>query len=480
MISPSDVSPHGRLRTAGGVTPAYGSPEAGPAGLPDSGRFRPRRVAGAVRPGAADEVAGLVRAAAAARTPLHPVSTGRNWGLGSALPVDDDALLLDLSGLDRIRDVDIRRGFAVVEPGVTQGALTGRLADTDRMLNLTGASRHTSVIGNILERGVGLHRPRAEDLAGLELVLADGELVRTGWWPSPGGSAVVQPHGRGPSLNHLFTQASWAVVTAAVVRLLPRPRTVRILPAVFPPDRLADAVDTLRAWTAGGLVPATTKIYDPVAARTYGVGEAAGPDGAHLAHLALTGDADVTAALADLLAARLRQDSCPLSEGPDRAADAEVHAAYAGVHDPEDALFRRKTGGCCARCLDRSRGLLMFLPVVPFEGAAVETAAALIDAARGEGTARPGITMNVLDADTIDHVVTLRFDPADPLSTAAAHRTLDRMHVSFAAHGWPPYRPDIDHPPAAATDPVLHRRLVGALDPHGVFARGRFAPPSDR
>ncbi|MFD7029436.1 FAD-binding oxidoreductase [Streptomyces sp. NPDC059917] len=442
---------------------------------PDSGRFRPRRLAGVLRPRTADEVAALVRTAAAARTPVHPVSTGRNWGLGSALPVDDGATLLDLSGLDRIRESDTRRGYAVIEPGVTQGELTRHLSGTDRMLNLTGASRHTSVIGNVLERGVGLHRPRAEDLAGLELVLADGERVRTGWWPAEDGPAVVQPHGAGPSLNHAFTQASWAVVTAAVVRLLPRPRSVRILPVTFPAARLAEAVDTLRGWTAGALVPATTKIYDPVAARTYDPG---GPPDAYLAHLALTGDPDLTSALAAVLAARLGEERCPLAAGPPGAADAEVHAAYAGAHDPTDGLFRRKTGGCCARCLDRARGLLMFLPVIPFEGGAVATAAALVRAALAEGQDRPGITMNVLDADTVDHVITLRFDPADARSTGAAHRTLDRLHASFAAHGWPPYRTDVDHPRPAAADPALHHRLARALDPDGVFARGRFVPPA--
>ncbi|MGW6819484.1 FAD-binding oxidoreductase [Streptomyces sp. NPDC055005] len=444
---------------------------------PDSGRFRPRRLAGVSRPRTAEAVAELVRTAAASGTPLHPVSTGRNWGLGSANPVRDGATVLDLSRLDRIREIDIRRGYAVVEPGTTQGELSSRLAGTDRMLNLTGASLHTSIIGNILERGIGLHRPRAEDLAGLELVLADGERVRTGWWPSPDGAAVIQPHGHGPSLNHLFTQAAWAVVTAAVVRLLPRPQSVRILPATFPADRLTEGIDTLRAWTAGHLVPPTTKIYNPVAARTYGLARADGrPGDAYLAHLALTGETDVTSALARCLFARLEEPHCPLAQAPSTAADAQVHAAYAGNGDPDDTLFRRKTGDCCARCLDRAGGLLMFLPVVPFEGAAVETAAALVDAAREEGTARPGITMNVLDADTVDHVVTLRFDPGDLVSTTAAHRTLDRLHTSFTAHGWPPYRPDIDHPRTTAGDSGLHRRLAATLDPSGVFAPGRFGP----
>ncbi|MCX4802449.1 FAD-binding oxidoreductase [Streptomyces sp. NPDC058682] len=461
------------------TTPRTDAPAAS-ASPPEAGRFRPRRLAGLLRPRTVEEVVGHVRAAAraarpssdgggSAPVPLHPVSTGRNWGLGSALPVRDGAAVLDLSGLDRIREIDALRGYAVVEPGVTQDLLAQRLTGTDRVLNLTGASRHTSIIGNLLERGVGLHRTRAEDLAGLELVLADGQCVRTGWWPVPDGPAVVHPHGSGPSLNHLFTQASWAAVTAAVVRLRPRPRTVAVLPLTFPPDRLTAAVDVLREWTAGHLVPATTKIYDPVAARTYGVRDR------YLAHVCLTGDPEVTDALARVVGDRVRAPGSPFEHAPPEAADADVHAAYAGWPDPADTLFRRKTGGCCARCLDRERGLLMFLPLVPFRGTAVAEAAGLVRGATADAAA-PGITMNVLDADTVDHVVTIGFAPGDPVAARRAHRTLDGLHTAFAARGWLPYRPDVDHPlPAPHT--VLHRRLRDALDPHGVFARGRFEGP---
>ncbi|MFD9523149.1 FAD-binding oxidoreductase [Streptomyces sp. NPDC059979] len=459
--------------------PSPAAPEGGEAlTAPETGRFRPRRLAGLLRPSTVEEVVAHVRAAAPASgapgagprpAPLQPVSTGRNWGLGSALPVRDGTTVLDLSRLDRIREVDTLRGYAVVEPGVTQDRLARRLVGTDRVLNLTGASRHTSIIGNVLERGVGLHRNRAEDLAGLELVLADGQRVHTGWWPAPGGPAVVQPHGSGPSLNHLFTQAAWAAVTAAVVRLLPRPRTVTVLPLAFAPGRLAEAVDLLRAWTAGRLVPATTKIYDPVAARTYGVRDR------YLAHIALTGDPEVTDALTRIVSARVRAPGSPFEPASPEAADAVVHAAYAGDPDPADTLFRRKTGGCCARCLDRERGLLMFLPLVPFRGPAVAEAADLVRGATADATAS-GITMNVLDADTVDHVVTLGFAPGDPAAAREAHRALDRLHTAFAARGWLPYRSDVDHPqPARHT--VLHRRLRGALDPYDVFAAGRFEGP---
>lgn len=439
-------------------------------GRVESGRFRARRVSAVLRPGDADEVARIVRdtarrAATGTHAPLHPVSTGLNWGLGSGSPVEDGATVLDLSRLDRVRTLDPRAGFAVVEPGVTQGALAARLVGSERTLNLTGASQQTSVLGNLLERGVGLRRSRAEDLAGLELVLADGTFTRCGWWPDD-RSGTVQPHGRGPSLNHVFTQSAMAVATAAVVRLLPRPEEVRVLPLTFAASELPAAVDTLRSWTAQHLIPATTKVYNPVAARTYGVADRC------LVHICLTGDAGLVAAQARLVAENAGRHGSPFAPGPPYAADGHVHRAYAGLPDPDDTLFLRKTG-YCARCLDTARGLLMFLPVIPFRGSAVARATELITAALRGRTAAPGVTMNVLDADTIDHVVTLGFPPRDAQAVADAHRTLDRLHETFAAEGHLPYRPDIDHPLPRPRG-LLHERLRQALDPHGVFARGRF------
>ncbi|MFD3441119.1 FAD-binding oxidoreductase [Streptomyces sp. NPDC058685] len=462
-----------------GETGRPGTPErkaadgSGPGGWtrPESGRFRARRVSGSLYPRTPEEVADIVRATAAraadgTHTPLHLVSTGRNWGLGSASPVRDGVTVLNLSALDRIREVDTTRGYAVVEPGVTHGALADRLAGSARIVNLTGASQHTSVVGNILERGVGLHRVRADDLAGLELVLADGTFARTGWWPQDEGSAAVQPHGRGPSLNHLFTQSGLAAVTAAVVRLPARPQAVRVLPLVFTDDRLAAAVDTVREWTAQGLAPATTKIYNPLAAGTYGV------RGAWLAHICLTGDAELVRVRERLVAERAAVPGSPFTIAPAHAADTYVHRAYAGDPDPEDTLFIRKTGHC-ASCLDNARGLLMFLPIVPLDGQAVRHAAEMIQNCLHGRTAPPGVTMNILDSDTVDHVVTLAFDPGTRDAVRDAHRTLDQLHTAFGAEGYHPYRPDIDHPfrPSAT---ALHRRLGEALDPHEVFASGRY------
>lgn len=418
--------------------------------------FPAREIADVLRPTTADEVVEIVRSG---RRPLHPISTGYNWGLGSGLPVGDGATVLDLAGLDHVRAIDLERGYAVVEPGVTQGALAELLRDSPRILNLTGSSLRTSIIGNALERGVGVHRARAEDLVGLEVVLADGRREHVGWWP--GTSAVPRPHGLGPTLTHLFTQSSFAVVTAAVVRLLPRPEEVRMLPFTFEQDDLGDAIDVLRSWTAQRLIPPTTKVYNPIAAQANGV-----RDG-YLAHVCLSGAGEVVEALGSVLAEAARHS--PLLAGPASAADEVVRRAYAGEPDPADTWFLRKSGGCPAERFDAERGLLMFLPIVPFSGEAVTLTENMVRDCCGLA---PGITMNVLDSDTLDHVIGIGFPADDPSAVAEARETLDRLHQTFAAEGFLPYRRDVDRPVAAT---ALQARIGQALDPDGVFAPGRYA-----
>ncbi|RJQ76690.1 FAD-binding oxidoreductase [Pseudonocardiaceae bacterium YIM PH 21723] len=420
------------------------------------GAFRSRVITETLRPSTVEEVQAAVRQA---KGPLQPISTGFNWGLGSHQPVRDGAVLLDLAGLNRLRELDLDRGYAVIEPGVTQGDLATALHGTSRMPNLTTASMHTSIMGNTLERGVGIHRARSEDLVGLEVVLADGSLRRIGWWP--GHSAAVRSHRRGPSAMHLFTQSGFAAVTAAVIRLLPRPERIEVVPLQCTPEEFPEAVDALREWTAQRLVPPTTKITNPVGAPIFGVQDH------HLAHICLTGTAELVAAHRELL---LKQDS-PWRPAPDSAADDLVQRAYAGDPDPADSWFLQRIG-CPAGQVDAERGLLMFLPVIPFRGEAAQRAAELIDFCRVGSTAPPLVTLNVLDSDTVNDVVILGFPLDDPQAVADAHATLDRLHSTFAAEGLMPYRLDIDHPEDNATD--LIDVLGTALDPQGVFDPGRY------
>ena len=72
-----------------------------------------RRLAGALRPRERSQISSIVEIAARFKVPLYPISTGHNWGYGTALPPIDDCVILDLSGLDRILEFDPVTGLTL-------------------------------------------------------------------------------------------------------------------------------------------------------------------------------------------------------------------------------------------------------------------------------------------------------------------------------------------------------------------------------
>lgn len=113
-----------------------------------------------LRPLSHGEVVAVVRSAAEFGIPLYPLSTGRNWGYGDANPSGAGQVIVDLGGMNRILELNGELAYAVIEPGVTQAQLAGRLAEQQLPLwmDCTGAGPDTSLVGNILERGFG-HTP---------------------------------------------------------------------------------------------------------------------------------------------------------------------------------------------------------------------------------------------------------------------------------------------------------------------------------
>ncbi|MEV6601737.1 FAD-binding oxidoreductase [Actinoplanes sp. NPDC051346] len=449
---------------------------------PNSGGYRSRRVGLRVRPRTADQVRGVLRECAEHPdgVAVHAFSTGRNWGLGSREPAQDDVVALDLSGLDRVRDIDVPAGWAVIEPGVTQGRLAEILSGTDRMVNVTVSTAHSSVLGNALERGVGLRHQRVDDLVGLEVVLPDGELLRVGWWPDRDRPTAVYPYGRGPSLLQLFVQSNLGVVTGAVIRLLPRPEQLRVVRATFRPESLPRAAELFRRWVTQGLTSGVPKVFNPVAARGYGV-----DDGLAMAHLPVDGAAAKVSALTSVIIAEARDSGVFVEvatdddpDGPHHAVTSLVERAYLGDPDVTDTVFRTKMGVAAER-IDEQVGFLFFLPMVPFTA----TALAHADRLLSEVTATTGLpcggTAHLLGPDHVDFVVALRF-PRSPDDFTRAHRALELLYESFTGAGFLPYRLDVDHHEwidRCGDDPAARRfvrRLKNTIDPAGVIAPGRY------
>jgi 4-cresol dehydrogenase (hydroxylating) flavoprotein subunit len=86
--------------------------------------------------------------------------------------------------MNQIRTVNLDEGYVIVEPGVTQQALSDALASTAYIANFTASTPETSLVGNALDKGIGLYRHRVDDLLGVEVVLGDGTLIHVGgYWP---------------------------------------------------------------------------------------------------------------------------------------------------------------------------------------------------------------------------------------------------------------------------------------------------------
>lgn len=203
------------------------------------------------------EVQDTVRRAARTRTPL--VTRGAGSGLAGGAVAGAGAIVLDLSGLDRIRSIDSVDGTAEVEAGVVT-------ADLDRAARARGliyapdpGSVGISTIGgNIATNAGGLRGAKygvtRDAVLWVDVVLADGALVRLG---RPTIKGVV-----GFDLAGLLvgSEGGLGIVVAAGVRLLPAPRRVATASAFF--ATLEDAASAVAAIATSGARPAVLEILD--------------------------------------------------------------------------------------------------------------------------------------------------------------------------------------------------------------------------
>jgi 4-cresol dehydrogenase (hydroxylating) len=165
------------------------------------------------------------------RFTVHVISTGHNWGYGSALAADAKAVILDLSALQRIRFDDIDSGLVTVEPGVTQQMLRDAI-DAQHlpfMVPVTGAGPSCSILANALERGYGI-TPYTDHFAAVNAIkgfLPEGQRYQSSISElDKSGLDAVDKSFKwkvGPYLDGLFTQSGLAIATEMTIRLKRNP-----------------------------------------------------------------------------------------------------------------------------------------------------------------------------------------------------------------------------------------------------------------
>ena len=181
------------------------------------------RALAVVRPGSAAEVAAVVKRCAETRTAIVP--QGGNTGLcGGATPdASGRQVVLNLSRMNRIRALDTINNTITVEAGCVLATLQQAADDADRLFPLSLAAEGSCEIGGNLSTNAGgvqvLRYGNTRELTlGLEVVLPSGEL-----WD---GLRGLRKDNTGYDLKQLFigAEGTLGVITAAVVKLFPRPR----------------------------------------------------------------------------------------------------------------------------------------------------------------------------------------------------------------------------------------------------------------
>ena len=212
--------------------------------------------AAVVLPGTRDEVIRVVRVLAHWGIPFVP--RGAGTGLSGGAVATQSEVVLALTRLNRILEVDPRNRRAVVEPGVVNARLTEAAAPHGLHYAPDPSSQTTCTIGgNVAENAGGPHCLKygvtTNHVLELEVVLPDGQVTLLG---SPGGECW------GPDLVGLFvgSEGMFGIATRIAVRLVPTPRAVRTLLADFSSVRSAGQAVT--AVIASGILPAALEMTD--------------------------------------------------------------------------------------------------------------------------------------------------------------------------------------------------------------------------
>jgi 4-cresol dehydrogenase (hydroxylating) len=190
-----------------------------------------RSVLGALKAHTVEQIQEIVRVANKHKVPLFTISTGHNWGYGSSLPAKDECVILDLSGMNNIIEVNDELAYATLEPGVTQQQLYDHLqrCGLKFMVPTTGAGPHCSLVGNALEKGFGI--TPAEDHWGavlsIKAVLPNGEIYHSAIAEFGGYRAdTVFKWKLGPYVEGLFVQGNAGIVVQATIALARQPENI--------------------------------------------------------------------------------------------------------------------------------------------------------------------------------------------------------------------------------------------------------------
>jgi len=488
------------------------------------------RVVCILKPLSREQVVECVKVARVFKSPIYPVSSGKNWGYGSRVPPAGACALLDLSGMNRIVEVNEQLGFATVEPGVTQAQLLKHLRDKNLRLwiDATGSSPDCSLIGNAMERGFG-HTPYADHFANtcaLEVVTGTGDVLETGYAGLPGAKAApVYRSGVGPTLDGLFSQSNLGIVTRMTVWLMPEPEYFQ---AFFfladSEDSIGALVEAIRPLRLNGVLRSAVHIANDYRVlsglQQFPAGAAKPLAREKLAKLrrdlkfgawsgsgALYGTRGQVAEARRIMKKALAGKVSKLSFLDERMM--RMALRFAGPYRIVTGLDLRRTIELARPVFDLMRGipsrgalrsaywrkpnpapadpdpdrdrcgLIWFAPIAPLTGTAALAVAEISNRVIMQHGFEPMISMTAVTDRSLACVISISYDRDVLGEDERALRCYSELQRSMQKNGYYPYRLGIQGMRLLERNAGTARALKSikdALDPDGILAPGRYIP----
>lgn len=454
--------------------------------------------AGAIMATSVEQVQGVLAICNRYSIPIWTISTGRNYGYGSAAPATPGQVVLDLRRMNRILEVDPDMCTALVEPGVTYRQLYDYITEHDLPLWLSFPSPGpiAGPVGNTLDRGVGYNRyhEHVAHFCGLEVVLADGTVLRTAMGGVPNANTwQCYRWGYGPSLDGIFTQSNFGVVTKMGLWLMRRPAAHKAFMVAWANlDGFVQGVDVARRlrldavlengvtgdalyavatrarradlYKGPGAIPdeVLAKIYESVGAAPWSfVGVLYGTEEQIDVHWRIVKKA-FGATGGKLL--------CSDKDDGNFPAQHMVNNMTGRLELEEFGLFNYRGGG----------GVIWFAPVVQAKGTEVARQIRLVKPVLSEFgfDYLGGFLFTGAGGRALEHIVLIAFDRTDAQETKRARACFDKLVAVNAEAGFGLYRTNTGFMDKVAetygpAQRAVNKRIKRALDPRGILAPGK-------
>jgi 4-cresol dehydrogenase (hydroxylating) len=454
-------------------------------------------------PTSTEQVQAVVRIADELGVPLWVSSQGRNNGYGGPSPRVAGSVLVSLRRMNKVLEINSQLAYAVVEPGVSWLDLHAAIIEgghDDLMVSVPDLG-WGSVVGNSLDSGL-TYLPLGVDFqapTGMEVVLADGTLLRTGMGALPNSKAWHSyKRGLGPVLDPLFVQSNFGIVTKMGYWLMRRPEAYAPLFLTVPRDhQLEQAIDILRELRLSGVIRGVPVMQNTLTLASH-FPELLGPMQAEgtLSSEQLDELADATGVGRWGMRTAVWGDEVVVARHVEKIT--EAWSAIEGSRVDHHRTYRHDEWDQIEEFVDKVQagipnldmleslppdfGHVGFSPAVPLVGSEMRTVIDLMEGiVKRETTASFLVGICVANERTALVVGGFGFDMANDSDTRAAYRTVKTMIREVGEIGYGEYRAHLDFMEEAQAEYSFgdhaYRRFVerikDAVDPKGILSPGR-------